>query len=56
MRLEAKKVEEGSEELRDGKSEASLEMCKEHHPLTELRGGNHFLAGYPTDDLRADPA
>ena len=54
--MEAKKVKEGSEELGDGKSESSLEVGKKHHSLTELRGGNHFLAEYPADDLRADPA
>ena len=56
MWLEAKEIEEGSEEIRGGKSEPALEMCNENHPLTGLRGGGYLLAGTTADNLRANPA
>ena len=39
MWLEAKKIEEGSEEIRGGKSEPAFEVRDKNHPLTGLRGG-----------------
>ena len=56
MWLETEKVKEGSEEIRDGESKPTLEMCDENHPLTGLRGGGCFIAGSATNDLGADPA
>ena len=56
MWLETEKVKEGSEEIRDGESEPTLEMSDENHPLTGLRGGGCFVAGSATNDLGADPA
>ena len=50
------RIEERAEEVGNGKSESTLKVGNENHPLTGLRGGGQFVAGSATDHLGADPA
>ena len=54
--LETKEVKKGSEEVRDGETKPTLEVCNKHHPLIGLRGGVYLVAGSAADHLGADPA
>ena len=54
--LETEKIEKGSEEVRGGESEPTLEVSDEHHPLAGFRSGAYLVTGSAVDDLGADPA
>ena len=54
--LEAIEIEERAEEVGNGKSESTLEVGNENHPLTGLRGGGKLIAGSAANHVGADPA
>ena len=54
--LEAVEIKEGAKEVGNGKSESTLEVGNENHPLTGLRGRGLLIPGSAADHLGADPA